>query len=62
LYWILVAVRAVSLKEIIHVVQRSNSGLDLSKTVQAHREEIVLATTVNFDNLRRHSDEECRTY
>src|SRR6266480_6097025 len=24
--------------------------------------EIVLAGTANFDNLRRHSDEECRTY
>jgi hypothetical protein len=24
--------------------------------------EIVLAGTTNFDNLRRHSDEECRTY
>ena len=24
--------------------------------------EIVLASTTDFDNLRRHSDEECRTY
>jgi hypothetical protein len=24
--------------------------------------EIVLAGTANFDDLRRHSDEECRTY
>jgi hypothetical protein len=49
-------------ERLFQVVQRSNSELGLSKTAQAHREEIVLATTANFDNLRRHSDGECRTY
>jgi len=38
-------------EKLFHVVQCSNSELGLLKTAQAHREEIVLATTANFDNL-----------
>ena len=34
----------------------------VEKGASTHKEEIVLAGTANFDNLRRHSDEECRTY
>jgi hypothetical protein len=54
--------RCCSRSEIIscRLTQQQRTGLP--KTAQAQREEILLASTANFDNLRRHSDEECRTY
>jgi hypothetical protein len=40
-------------------MQQQRSGLVENG---AGREEILLAGTANFDNLRRHSDGECQTY
>jgi hypothetical protein len=46
----------------LHVVQRSGEQSGVAETAQARSEEILLVGAANFDNFRRHSDEECRTF